>query len=174
MADAEQQRVNAQRAAQRPCTSHSGFGNSIEHCVGGTQPLAASESAAQAVRVLCLVLCSANHRDRCEVVKDTWGRHCDKLVFAADFTDAALGAVDVHPMYEGTKQVTRNKLARGLQHVLADPSLSSFEWFVKADDDSFVIVDNLRRYIAATQLLRRSVEESTPRYLGLRFNQVLN
>ena len=43
-----------------------------------------------------------------------------------------------------------------------------YDWFVKADDDTLVLVENLRRYAAATA---SALDPSQPRFLGLRFMQ---
>jgi hypothetical protein len=124
----------------KPCDQY-------QRCLGGTLPLKPHETAARSVRVLCLVLCRQKRRGSCEAVQRSWGRDCDKLVFAADFDDAALGAVNVHASWEGQRDVTRNKLARGIRHVLAHENVSGYDWFVKADDDTFLLVDNLRRCV---------------------------
>ena len=59
----------------------------------------------------------------------------------------------------------RNKWARGWLRIIAAHA-DGYDWFVKTDDDSLFLADNLRRYAAATAQ-RMGVSE--PRYLGLRY-----
>ena len=120
-------------------------------CLSGTVPLRTDEDAAKRVRVLCHVLCAKKRRASCIAQHRTWGQHCDRIVFSSDFDDAAIGAVDVKPRWEGAakKGASRDKWARGWLRVLAHHA-EEYDWFVKADDDTLVLVENLRRYAAAT------------------------
>ena len=138
-------------------------------CLSGTVPLRAEEDAAKRVRVLCHVLCAQKRRASCIAQHRTWGQHCDRIVFSSDFDDAAIGAVDVKPRWEGAakKGASRDKWARGWSLVLAHYA-EEYDWFVKADDDTLVLVENLRRYAAATA---SALDPSQPRFLGLRYMQ---
>ncbi len=134
-------------------------------CLEGTVPLRASEERARSVRVLCHVICSVKRRRNCALIARTWGQRCDKLVFSADFDDPSIGAVDVKAQWEGEKSVIRNKWARGWLPIIAAHA-DAYDWFVKADDDTLFLADNLRRYAAATA---QRMGASEPRYLGLRY-----
>jgi len=46
---------------------------------------------AQEVRILCMVMTNAtNHKTKAAHVKQSWGRHCSKLVFMSDETGDSL------------------------------------------------------------------------------------
>ena len=75
-------------------------------------------------------------------VLNTWGKHCNKLVFFANnphegFPVVGLGIPDAgsydiaHKMYEAYNYL--------YQHYLYD-----FDWFIKADTDTYIIAENLR------------------------------
>ena len=96
----------------------------------------------QTVRVLCLVLTTAKyHQERAIHVKHTWGRRCNKLVFISDEDDPELGAISMSEA-SGYDQVWgKVKAAFKWAH---DNHLNEFDWILKADDDSYVILENLR------------------------------
>ena len=74
-------------------------------------------------------------------VKNTWGGHCDKLIFMSTEEDRELGAVKLQ-VEEGRKGLW-DKTKQGFKYVY-DNHFEEFEWFLKADDDTFVIVENLK------------------------------
>ncbi|XP_064590715.1 glycoprotein-N-acetylgalactosamine 3-beta-galactosyltransferase 1-like [Zonotrichia leucophrys gambelii] len=127
---------------------------------------AAGEDAAVAralfrrVRVLCWVLTAPQTLEsRARHVRDTWARHCNVALFvssepAPQFPALGLGVP------EGRGQLYR-KTARALLFVHRHLRASA-EWFLKADDDTFVLLDNLRWLLAPLPPQR-------PLYLGKRF-----
>ncbi|XP_058677957.1 glycoprotein-N-acetylgalactosamine 3-beta-galactosyltransferase 1-like [Ammospiza caudacuta] len=127
---------------------------------------AAGEDAAVAralfrrVRVLCWVLTAPQTLEsRARHVRDTWARHCNVALFvssepAPNFPALGLGVP------EGREQLYR-KTARALLFVHRHLRASA-EWFLKADDDTFVLLDNLRWLLAPLPPQR-------PLYLGKRF-----
>ena len=118
-------------------------------------------------RILCMVMLIRKELKQGIGITKTWGAQCDRIVFFSDFDDASIGAVDVRAEYEGTLHSLINKMSRGIRMV-ASLFAREYDWFVKADADSFYIIENLRHY-----LLDRYPSESdvavTPHYLGERF-----
>ena len=78
-------------------------------------------------------------------VKNTWGSHCDKLLFMSTEEDRELGAVKLQ--VEEGRQGLWGKTKQGFKYVY-DNHFEEFEWFMKADDDTFVIVENLKYLLA--------------------------
>ena len=74
-------------------------------------------------------------------VKNTWGGHCDKLLFMSTEEDQELGAVKLQ--VEEGRQGLWGKTKQGFKYVYEN-HFEDFEWFMKADDDTFVIVENLK------------------------------
>ena len=74
-------------------------------------------------------------------VKNTWGSHCDKLIFMSSQEDLALGAVALN-ISEGRQNLwgkTKKSFEYCYKHYRDE-----FDWFVKADDDTFMIIENLK------------------------------
>lgn len=100
-----------------------------------------------------------NLQIKAQHVKATWSRHCNVLAFMSseedpDFPTVGLGTG------EGRDQLYR-KTIQAFQYVLKNHGEEA-DWFLKADDDTFVIVDNLR------WLLSNYTPEE-PIYFGKRF-----
>ena len=74
-------------------------------------------------------------------VKNTWGSHCDKLIFMSSQEDLALGAVALN-ISEG-RQNLWGKTKKSFEYCY-QYYRDKFDWFVKADDDTFMIIENLK------------------------------
>ncbi|XP_030223737.1 glycoprotein-N-acetylgalactosamine 3-beta-galactosyltransferase 1-A [Gadus morhua] len=114
----------------------------------------------QKVRVLCWVMTGPyNLRSRTRHVKETWARHCNAVVFMSSAADPRFPTVGLGTK-EGRDQLYR-KTIRAFHYVHEHHSHQA-DWFLKADDDTFVVVDNLRWVLA-----NHTPEE--PVYFGKRF-----
>ncbi|NXU63970.1 C1GTA galactosyltransferase, partial [Horornis vulcanius] len=114
----------------------------------------------QRVRVLCWVMTTPqNLQTKARHVRDTWARHCNVALFvsskpAPHFPAVGLGGA------EGRGQLYW-KTIRALQYVHRHHRTHA-EWFLKADDDTFVVLENLRWLLAGHPPQR-------PLYFGKRF-----
>ena len=79
-------------------------------------------------------------------VKNTWGSHCDKLIFMSTQEDPHLGAVKLLGAEEG-RQGLWGKTKRAFKYVYEN-HFDEYEWFMKADDDTFVVVENLKEVLS--------------------------
>ncbi|TRZ11744.1 hypothetical protein HGM15179_015380 [Zosterops borbonicus] len=127
---------------------------------------AAGEDAGEArglfrrVRVLCWVMTAPqNLETRARHVRDTWARHCNVALFVSSEPAPRFPAVGLG-VPEGRGQLYR-KTVRALQFVHRHHRARA-DWFLKADDDTFVVLDNLRWLLAAHPPQR-------PLYFGKRF-----
>ncbi|XP_052786213.1 glycoprotein-N-acetylgalactosamine 3-beta-galactosyltransferase 1-like isoform X2 [Mya arenaria] len=111
-----------------------------EHHVAETSVVA--DLLREKVRVLCWVMTlPANHFTRAEHVKNTWGGRCNILLFMSTGREDALPTV-VLPVEEGREHLwMKTKMA--FKHVY-EHFRDKADWFLKADDDTYVIVENLR------------------------------
>ncbi|CAD7086041.1 unnamed protein product [Hermetia illucens] len=112
-------------------------------------------------RILCWVMTApANHQKKAKAVKETWGKRCDIFLLMSSAEDKDLGTV-VLAVEEGRKNLwlkTRDAFKYVYDHYLNDA-----DWFLKADDDTYVIVENLR-YMLSTH------KTETPIYFGFKYN----
>ncbi|XP_052801609.1 glycoprotein-N-acetylgalactosamine 3-beta-galactosyltransferase 1-like isoform X2 [Mya arenaria] len=94
------------------------------------------------VRVLCWVMTNpANHDAKAKHVKATWGKRCNILLFMSSSKDDSLPTV-VLPVTE-SRDTLWKKTKLAFKHVYEN-YLDKADWFMKADDDTYVIVENLR------------------------------
>ncbi|KAJ6640066.1 Glycoprotein-N-acetylgalactosamine 3-beta-galactosyltransferase 1 [Pseudolycoriella hygida] len=112
------------------------------------------------VKVLCLILTTANnHQTRALHVKNTWGRRCNKLLFMSDKEDKDLDTVGLNVTHDHAHLWGKTKLSF---EYIYKYHVNDYDWFLKADDDTYVIVENLR------YMLQRHSPES-PIYFGNQF-----
>lgn len=99
------------------------------------------------VRILCWVLTyPANHQTKAKAVKDTWGRRCNKLVFISTLPDEDLDVLQVNVTEDRIH--LWGKTQQGLKQVYENYG-NDFDWFLKADDDTWIFVENLRNFLYA-------------------------
>ena len=110
--------------------------------------------------ILCLVVTTQRyHSTRAVYVKDTWGSQCDRLIFVSDATSVKIGAINFNKTSLYTSlwaKVTESFKFAYEEHY------HDFDWFLKADDDTFIIMDNLRHFL-------NQFHSSEPIYFGRHF-----
>ena len=112
------------------------------------------------MRVLCWVMTSpANLASKARHVKATWGRRCNILLFMSSEDDSTLPAIGL-PVPEG-RDFLWGKTKEAFKYI-HQHYLDKADWFLKADDDTYVIVENLRR-------LLKDHDSQKPIYFGRRF-----
>lgn len=129
------------------------------------------------VKVLCWIMtCPTTHKEKAIHVKKTWGRRCNKLLFMStakgrklliycsvmsqnNFLDDNIDAIEL-PVSEGRDNLWA-KTREAFKYIYKN-HLNDYDWFLKADDDTYVVVENLRYllYPYATDI---------PIYFGCKF-----
>lgn len=112
------------------------------------------------VRILCWVMTGPNNLEKkARHVKTTWSRHCNIVVFMSSVDDPDFPTVGL-----GTKEGRDQLYWKTIRafHYAYEHHSHEADWFLKADDDTYVIVDNLRWVLA-----NHTPEE--PIYFGRRF-----
>ncbi|XP_055389325.1 glycoprotein-N-acetylgalactosamine 3-beta-galactosyltransferase 1-like [Condylostylus longicornis] len=112
------------------------------------------------VKVLCWILTSPdNHIKRAQHVKKTWGKRCNKLIFVSSQDDTRIDAIGFN-VTEG-RDFLWDKTRAAFNHIYEN-YLDEYDWFLKADDDTYVIMENLRYLLA-------SHDPNIPIYFGSKF-----
>ncbi|KAK7067815.1 Transferase activity protein, partial [Halocaridina rubra] len=111
-------------------------------------------------RVLCYVLTGPTTHKASLHVKNTWGQRCDKTIFFSTQSDENLQPeiLDVPEGYTYLWAKTKAAVMHLHNHY------SMYDWFLKADDDTYVIVENLRYFL-------KDKDPEEPVYYGVKFKQ---
>ncbi|XP_047097916.1 glycoprotein-N-acetylgalactosamine 3-beta-galactosyltransferase 1-like isoform X1 [Schistocerca piceifrons] len=106
----------------------------------------AADSLRQRVRVLCWVMTSPkNHATKAAAVNATWGQNCDKLLFMTSEDDPRLPTVALK-VPEGRQHLWA-KTQAAFKYIVHEGLLESIDWVLKADDDTFIVMENLRHLL---------------------------
>ncbi|XP_043080009.1 glycoprotein-N-acetylgalactosamine 3-beta-galactosyltransferase 1-A [Puntigrus tetrazona] len=112
------------------------------------------------VRILCWVMTGPNNlQSKARHVKATWSRHCNVVLFMSSEEDRSFPTVGLGTG-EGRDQLYW-KTIRAFHYALKNHG-DEADWFLKADDDTFVVVDNLRWVLS-------NYTAEQPIYFGKRF-----
>nr|CDS29441.1 glycoprotein N acetylgalactosamine [Hymenolepis microstoma] len=117
---------------------------------------------AKRIRIFVFILTSPQNKiSKAIPVKTTWARRFDGYIFVSSENDKDLPSISAVEA-EGRKYLWA-KTRSGFIHAY-HVELNNYEYFMKADDDTFVIVENLR-YILAEK------NPNEPFLMGRRFKQ---
>ncbi|XP_017336005.1 glycoprotein-N-acetylgalactosamine 3-beta-galactosyltransferase 1-B [Ictalurus punctatus] len=128
------------------------------HHIGEDSGLA--DALYKRVRILCWVMTGpSNLEKKARHVKATWSRHCNIVLFMSSVEDPDFPTVGLNTK-EGRDQLYWKTI--NAFHYVQEKHADDADWFLKADDDTYVVVDNLRWVLA-----NHSSDE--PVYFGRRF-----
>ncbi|XP_023167542.2 glycoprotein-N-acetylgalactosamine 3-beta-galactosyltransferase 1-like [Drosophila hydei] len=112
------------------------------------------------VRILCWIMTNpSNHKKKARHVKRTWGKRCNKLIFMSSAKDEELDAVAL-PIGEGRNNLW-GKTKEAYKYIY-EHHINDADWFLKADDDTYTIVENMRYMLYP-------YNPETPVYFGCKF-----
>ncbi|XP_070567006.1 glycoprotein-N-acetylgalactosamine 3-beta-galactosyltransferase 1-like [Ptychodera flava] len=101
-------------------------------------------SHAKVIRILCFIPTSPNNDERLTAVRDTWGKRCDKMLFFSSETNQNQTVIGLN-VTEGYKYLW-GKVKAAFKYIY-EHHINDADWFMKADDDTYVIVENLRNML---------------------------
>ena len=97
------------------------------------------------VRVLCWVMCDPENLLKVTHVRDTWMRNCDKTLFMSSQEDKDFPTVGLN-VKSGRNHIAFK--AKAAWKYIYSHHADEFDYFVKADPDSYVIVRHLKAYLS--------------------------
>ena len=98
------------------------------------------------MRVLCWVMtCDDNLPLKAVHVKATWGKRCNVLLFMSDKYNNTFPAIGANTL-KGREHLTA-KTMFAFDYIYKH-HLHDADWFMKADDDTYVILENLRYFLS--------------------------
>ncbi|KAL7435013.1 hypothetical protein ACHAXM_004514 [Skeletonema potamos] len=110
-----------------------------------------NDLAALNTKVLCFIpIISTDHDTTALEVIQTWGRRCDKLLLASNATDHEIGAIKLDTPTEDWKHLWQ-KQRETMRHIW-EVYGTDYDWFLKADLDTYVIMENLRAYLSSEEI----------------------
>lgn len=116
------------------------------------------------VRILCLILTlEKDISTRLKAVNDTWVRRCDKHLYLLNSKQQQ------HDFLNLNITETRNNIVhkiRSAYAVIYHKYIKEFDWILKSDDDTYVIVENLRYLLSKHN-------PNEPGHLGYLFKKFL-
>ncbi|CAG5135641.1 unnamed protein product [Candidula unifasciata] len=100
----------------------------------------------QKVRVLIWVMTSPSSlKIKAQAIKETWGKRCNIIIYFSSKTDPTFPTVGID-VPEGRDHLTGKTMAAF--RYIYENHFHEADWFMKADDDTYVIVENLRYFLS--------------------------
>lgn len=143
------------------------FITSVSHRTRGSSLTAASTPQASKIRLLCFVMGTV-HQESLEnvgIIESTWGKHCDVTLYVS--SDPLPGIRETFLVDRIPNESSGNLYGKMLHtwKAIYGKYRDQADWFLKADDDTFIIVRNLKDYIYESF----GNDSMSPRFLGRRF-----
>ncbi|KAG8193247.1 hypothetical protein JTE90_005593 [Oedothorax gibbosus] len=135
-----------------------GFSNAVGAKVHYTVDRSVAEDYYNKVRILCWVVTNPkNHKTKARVIKQTWGSRCNTLLFISTEKTNKLPtiALNANDMWKTTIDVLS---------YIHDNYIDSADWFLKADDENFIVLENVR-------LLLKPYNPDKPLYFGRKYKK---
>jgi len=123
---------------------------------------------------------SGYHTTKVKAIRQTWGKRCDKLVIASNQTD--IHHADTLAMKSDSSYLGLwTKLNETMQYIWEHHRNDGYDWVFKADDDTFLLMENLKEYLSSPAVMAKHNQQeplifgrrySSPRYRNLAKREV--
>ena len=125
-----------------------------------------AEEEQKRIRILCWVMTSPKTLPiKGKPVKETWGKRCNIFLFMSSQADPSFPNAIGLNVKEGRENLWSK--TRAAWDYIYDHHLDDADWFIKADDDTFVVIENLRHLVS-------KLNPEEPHYLGRHFKPFFN
>ena len=117
-----------------------------------------SDTHSFTTRICCFILTAPKYfLTRAKAINETWAPRCDRYFFVSEYMEDMMTSEQIN--------ITRHlpiaplkELNVGYSHLTQKSTLSfihayenylnDYEWFVKADDDTYMVVENLKTFLS--------------------------
>ncbi|CAJ0582562.1 unnamed protein product, partial [Mesorhabditis spiculigera] len=122
---------------------------------------AISDTLFNKVKILCWIMTHPTEKNIKKVtsVNETWAQRCNKVVYFSTYKNLGLETEDLE--FQEGRNFLWDKTKRVLLH-LHKKYGDQFDWYFKADDDTFAVMENMRFMLSA-------YDPAEPRYIGCNF-----
>ena len=112
------------------------------------------------VSVFCMVLTTNEDlTSKAKAVNETWGKRCNQTIFITNRPSTKKDVVYLKTVRDGRNHLTQ-KVMLSLEYVYSN--FGNHDWYLKADDDTYIVMDNLRHLLSY-------YDRKEPVYLGQNF-----
>ena len=95
--------------------------------------------------ILCIVhTCPNNLETRTKYIRDTWAKLCNKTLYVSDSENSTFPTIKLSQR-TGFREMWAK--TRKEMDLLYSEYIDKYDWFFKGDDDTYVIMNNLRRFL---------------------------
>lgn len=124
-----------------------------------------SEQHQQPPRIFCIVYTFEGAESNVQAIAETWGKRCDGFLAASTYTDRSTATVHLpHFGAEGTYDSIWQKVRSTVAYVYTN-FRRDFDYFHICGDDTYLIVDNLRHFVAQ-EGVHNATQHHIPVYAG--------
>jgi glycoprotein-N-acetylgalactosamine 3-beta-galactosyltransferase len=113
-----------------------------------TQTISYKKTDINSVRICCLILTAPKYfHTRARAVNITWAPRCDKFLFISEYSNNTyyLPLAPIKNLTAGYEHLTKKTTLAF--HYAYENFINQFDWFVKADDDTYIIIENLKIFL---------------------------
>jgi glycoprotein-N-acetylgalactosamine 3-beta-galactosyltransferase len=104
-------------------------------------------------KILCMVYTYEARHNNLRAIVDTWGRECDGFFAASNKIDDSIGAIEL--TQQGTESYGNMwQKVRSMWLYAYDHYLDQYDYFYICGDDTYLLVENLRAYLAGDEIDR--------------------
>ncbi|XP_043662575.1 glycoprotein-N-acetylgalactosamine 3-beta-galactosyltransferase 1 [Drosophila teissieri] len=102
----------------------------------------------RSVRIICLVLTwPMKYMSGARAVSETWGRHCNRVVYYGSSTVTTVSGLEIVGLNAtDTRSKLWGKTKAAFRHAYRNYGHEA-DWFYKADDDTYAIMENMRKLL---------------------------
>ena len=117
------------------------------------------------VRVLCLIMTmSKDLETRARAVNETWVKRCDRHFFLLTSKEKRDDFITIDDIPDNRKNIVL-KIRRAYE-IIWEKYINEFDWILKADDDTYVVMENLKYFVS-------KLDPNKPGHLGYLFKKYL-